>query len=215
MPRALGASLPGKAALNGDCIPMMALLVSFGADVNALWNGNFSIIYASCEAVDPAARQWLLAHGADPDCPKLARPNTALDYLIGNYVRSPEFRECIELLIEAGGTTKYDVSCVLDLLRGRLDLVAEQVDADPILVHRRFPELDFGGTAGRRLLLQGATLLHVSAEFGDADAAKLLLDRGADVNARATIDEAGVGGPNLPRGVPGSRLGIGGDEATD
>src|ERR1700724_2514245 len=109
-------------------------------------------------------------------------------------MRSPDIRSCIELLLDAGGVTKYDVSCVLDLLRGRLDRVAEQLEASPALLHRRFPELDFGETATRRLLLQGATLLHVAAEFGDAEAAKHFLDRGADVNARATVDSAGVGG---------------------
>ena len=61
-------------------------------------------------------------------------------------------------------------------------------------MHRRFPELDCGSTGGRRLLLQGATLLHVAAEFGNVEAARLLLDRGADVNARATVNDAGVGG---------------------
>ena len=34
----------------------------------------------------------------------------------------------------------------------------------------------------------------MAAEFGHPAAAALLLDRGADVNARATVDEAGVGG---------------------
>jgi ankyrin repeat protein len=34
----------------------------------------------------------------------------------------------------------------------------------------------------------------VAAEFGDLEAAALLLDRGADVNARATVDESGIGG---------------------
>jgi ankyrin repeat protein len=34
----------------------------------------------------------------------------------------------------------------------------------------------------------------VAAEYGHPAAAALLLDGGADVNARATIDEAGVGG---------------------
>src|SRR5262249_53461075 len=38
------------------------------------------------------------------------------------------------------------------------------------------------------------TLLHVAAEYGSAEAAALLLDRGADINARAKVDEAGVGG---------------------
>ena len=83
---------------------------------------------------------------------------------------------------------------MLDLLRSRLERVAKQLDTAPTLVHRRFSELDFGETAGRRLLLQGTTLLHVAAEFGDAEAAKLLLDRGADVDARATVDSAGIGG---------------------
>jgi ankyrin repeat protein len=36
--------------------------------------------------------------------------------------------------------------------------------------------------------------LHVAAEYCNVEAAALLLDRGADVNARATVDEAGVGG---------------------
>jgi ankyrin repeat protein len=61
-------------------------------------------------------------------------------------------------------------------------------------VHRRFPELDCGSTGGRRLLLQGATLLHVAAEFGTVEAARLLLDSGADANARATVNDAGIGG---------------------
>jgi ankyrin repeat protein len=34
----------------------------------------------------------------------------------------------------------------------------------------------------------------VAAEYGNPAAVALLLDRGADVNARATVDEAGVGG---------------------
>ena len=35
-----------RAALNGYRIPMMELLVSHGADVNALWHGHFPIIFA-------------------------------------------------------------------------------------------------------------------------------------------------------------------------
>ena len=83
---------------------------------------------------------------------------------------------------------------MLQLLRGRLDSVAELIDADPGLVNKCFSELDCGQTGGRNLLLQGGTLLHVAAEYCSLEAAALLLDRGADVNARATVDEAGVGG---------------------
>ena len=44
------------------------------------------------------------------------------------------------------------------------------------------------------LTLKGATLLHVAAEYQSLEAVRLLLDLGADVNAAATVDNAGVGG---------------------
>jgi ankyrin repeat protein len=195
-----------RAALKGNRIPMMELLVSYGgADVNAEWHGDFPIIFAPCEAVDPEALKWLLDRGANPNCiGDLQNPvtrgtsygrGTALDYVIGTYARSPErLSACIDVLLDAGGTTRYNVPGVLEVLRRQLDRLAGQLDADSTLAHRRFPELDCGSTGGRRLLLQGATLLHVAAEFGNVEAAKLLLDRGADINARATVDDAGVGG---------------------
>ncbi len=191
-----------RAALNGYRIPMMELLVSHGADVNALWHGHFPIIFAPCESLDPAALKWLLDHGANPNCRdhgyKISGhsyPGTALDYIVASYARSPQrLSTCIDILLEAGGATKYDAPAVLQLLRGRLDSLAELIDADPALVNKRFSELDCGQTGGRNLLLQGGTLLHVAAEYGNVAAIALLLDRGADVNARATIDEAGVGG---------------------
>jgi len=89
--------------------------------------------------------------------------------------------------------TVYNIPPVLDLLRGRVDLLAQHLDSDRKLLSRRFPELDFGVTGARRLTLKGATLLHVAAECGNVEAAALLLDRGADVNARAAIDEEGIG----------------------
>jgi len=101
---------------------------------------------------------------------------------------------CIQLLLDAGGVAKHDVPPVLDLLRGRLDYLAELLDSDAAPADRQFPELDFGVTGARRLSVRGVTLLHVAAEYGNVEAAELFLDRGADVNARATVDESGIGG---------------------
>jgi hypothetical protein len=171
-----------RAALRGDRIPMMELLVANGADVNAEWNGDFPILFAPCESVQPQAIKWLLDHGADPNGSKAG---TALDYLIGTYSRSKQLSECINILLDAGGLTKYREPAVLDLLRGRLDRLSDKLDADRELIHRRFPDLDFGSSGERRLVLKGATLLHVAAEYGNLEAARMLLDRGADVNARA------------------------------
>ena len=185
-----------RAALKGDRIPMMELLVRHGANVNAEWHGYFPIIFAPCETVDATALKWLLDHGANANCanPERKYPGTALDFVIGSYWRSAELSECIELLRKAGGVTKYELPSVLDILCGRLDSLTERLDADVELLNQRFPQLDFGSTAARRLLLRGTTLLHVAAEYGNLAAAKLLLDRGADVDARANIDENGVGG---------------------
>jgi ankyrin repeat protein len=191
-----------RAALNAYRIPMMELLVSHGADVNALWHGHFPIIFAPCESMDAVALKWLLDHGANPNCRDHEYdisghpyPDTALDYLIAGYARSLErLSACIDALLDAGSETRYDTPAVLALLRGRLDNLTELIDADPGLVNRRFSELDCGQTGGRSLLLQGGTLLHAAAEYGSVATAARLLDRGADVNARATVDEARIGG---------------------
>ena len=185
-----------RAALMGYRIPKMELLVRNGADVNAEWNGYFPIILAPCETVEPEAIRWLLDHGANPNCARSGRkyPDSALDYVIGTYSRSAQLGACIEILIEAGCASRRKIPAVLDLLRGRADLLAERLDAEPSLIDKRFPELDFGSTAARRLTLRGTTLLHVAAEYGTLEVARLLVERGADVNARADLDEAGVGG---------------------
>src|ERR1700722_17138650 len=95
-----------RAALNAYRIQMMELLVSWGADVNALWHGNFPIIFAPCESMDPAALKWLLDHGANPNCrghgyqiSGHSYPGTALDHLIAGYARSMErLSACIDIL---------------------------------------------------------------------------------------------------------------------
>ncbi len=183
-----------RAALTGARAPMMELLVRHGADVNAEWNCDFPILFAPCETVDPVAIEWLLDHGANPNCSRDGRSDTALDYLLQSYVRSKRLGECIDVLREKGACSRYDLPGVLDTIQERVEKLATLIDARPDVVNRRFPELDCGSTGTRRLLLSGATLLHVAAEYGSVEAAKLLMARGAAVDARAAVDENGIGG---------------------
>jgi hypothetical protein len=186
---------PLACSSHAKCIPMMELLVANGADVNGLWMGWFPVLFVPCENLDPIAIQWLLDHGADPNRGNPRDPGTSLDYVIQTYPRDPKrLTCCIEVLLAAGARTRYDVPGVLLILRGRAEELAALIDADPALVHHRYPELDCGQSGGRVLTLRGATLLHVAAEYGFVDATRLLLDRGADVNARADVDANGVGG---------------------
>jgi len=185
-----------RAALRGDRVPMMELLVEYGADVNAEWGGFFPIIFAPCESVQPVAIRWLLEHGANPNCAREGRkyPVNALDYVIGTYSRSEQLTECIDVLMEAGAVSKMDNPAVMAILRNRLDELRDMLKVEPDLVRWQFDELEIGSTGARTLTLRGATLLHVAAEYGNVEAAKLLLERGADVNVRAKVGENGVGG---------------------
>jgi len=185
-----------RAALRGDRIPMMELLLACGAEVNALYRGRIPIILFPCETLDPQSLHWLLDHGADPNCAAAPQPatGTALDSVVESYDRSPALGDCIDLLLERCGATRHHLPVVLDLLRGPLERLAAHIDRDPDLIHRHLEALHFGATGERRLTLRGGTLLHVAAEYRNQDAAEWLLDRGADVNARATLDDAGLGG---------------------
>jgi ankyrin repeat protein len=194
--RVLIDDVPLQALAQPGRIPMMELLVRHGADVNGLCWGWFPVLFTPCENLEPEPLQWLLNHGADPNRGNPKNPGTALDYVIDTYPRDPKrLTSCIEILLSAGARTRYDLPGVLPLLRCRNDELAALIDANPALVHRRYPELDSCGNSGGRLLtLRGATLLHVASEYGFLEAARLLVERGADVNARAEIDASGVGG---------------------
>ena len=82
-----------RAALNGDRIAMMELLVTHGADVNAWWHG-------SIPSFSPHAKPWILPRYAgflDRRGSQLRvlktgvpHPGTALDYVIGSYRVRPE-----------------------------------------------------------------------------------------------------------------------------
>jgi hypothetical protein len=42
-----------RAALNSGLIPVMELLVANGADVNAAWHGDYPILFAAGETLNP------------------------------------------------------------------------------------------------------------------------------------------------------------------
>jgi hypothetical protein len=136
-----------RAALDGSRIPMMELLVERGADVNAAWHGWFPIIFAPCESLASDSLRWLLEHGADPNCDDEVRwkaagkahPGTALEYVVGTYVRSKEdLSVCVELLREAGGRCRYDEPGVMAAILGDVAAVGELVAKDRALLTKRF-----------------------------------------------------------------------------
>ena len=122
--------------MHADRIPIMELFVAHGAVVNADWNGDFPILFAPRETLDSVAISWLIAHEADPNRRRTAQPVTALDYSIGSYRRSEDLSFCIDIFLESGGKTKYNLPGVMDLLRNRFDGLGMQLFRGPALVDR-------------------------------------------------------------------------------
>ncbi len=142
--------------------------------------------------------KWLLDHGADLHAAaKYCCPIEMLTCIYSR--RAKEKNACLEI-VGAAGFALPDTP-VMALHRGRLDLLQEHLDRDPSLLERRFTdgEIFFNrdgapGDAYPATPVSGGTLLHLALEFDDIDVARWLIERGADVNARATVDAEGFGG---------------------
>jgi ankyrin repeat protein len=186
-----------RAALNDERIPMLELLWDHGADVNARWAGHYPIIFAPCETLAPGALRWLIAHGADMHAS--SDGSNCLQMLVRTYARNPEGKHtCLEVFAEAGFSLPDTAPMAIH--RGRIDLLAARLDREQELLDRRFREAEFfpaelGLQGGLHVApLDGGTLLHLAVEYQEECVAQWLIDRGADVNARAAIDADGFGG---------------------
>jgi hypothetical protein len=121
--------------------------------------------------------------------------------LICTYARNAKGRNaCLEVIAEAGfGLPKTPA---MALHRGRIDLLDAHLDRDPSLLEHRFQESEIfptelttkPGDGLHATPVLGSTLLHLAIEYDDIDVARWLIERGADVNAKAALDADGFGG---------------------
>jgi Ankyrin repeats (many copies) len=150
------------------------------------------------EEFDPPRLKWLLEHGADLHA--AANYCCPVGMLTCIYMRRPKDKAaCLEMVNSAG--CPLPDTPMMALHRSRLDMLQQHLDRDPSLLERRFTYNDVfvnhDGTPGDAYPatpVTGTTLLHLALEFDDIDVARWLIERGADVNARATIDVEGFQG---------------------
>lgn len=91
---------------------------------------------------------------------------------------------------------------VMALHRGRIDILEEHLRRDSTLFERTFshqeifpPEFgcsEYVDTQGTPL--QGTTLLHMCVDWDEFEIAEWLVKKGADVNAKSSVDQNGFGG---------------------
>ena len=178
-----------RAATQGNVRVMEELLVH-GVDPATHYGGG--TIMGPCESLNPDGLRFLLEHGADPNYRD--RDGSALDMVLNTYQHAHR-EECLELLVQAGANCADGAE--MDILRGRTDLLRARLAGNPRLVDahsgfRQEGETVFGGFFGGAPLHR-PTLLHICAEYGTIEAARVLIAAGADVNRRAQPDREGFG----------------------
>lgn len=109
-----------------------------------------------------------------------------VDHLLEMYTRSDQFADCVRLFLSRGAEIADDR--LVPVLRNDPEELRALIARDASLVHHRV-SLRSAFTS-----LTGATLLHVAAEYGHAAVAQVLIEHGADVNARAAFDAYGLNG---------------------
>ena len=125
-----------------------------------------------------------------------------VDVVLETDSRKPAAKHEILALYAQHGVEFPDTP-TMALHRGRLDLLEAHLRRDPGVLNRRFthheiypPELgchdELNATHGTPL--NGTTMLHMCADYDELAIAEWLLERGADVNARATVQPDGFGG---------------------
>jgi hypothetical protein len=125
-----------------------------------------------------------LAAGADVT--RAINGKLATEWLLEEYHRTDQLQECLRLLVERGAELPDPV--LAPVLLDDADAISEAVDADPdLLLHRTTLRSAF-------VSLEDVTLLHVAAEYGNLNAARKLIQLGADVNARAGTNDYELNG---------------------
>jgi ankyrin repeat protein len=125
-----------------------------------------------------------LRDGADPRSP--VQGKLPIEWLTEQHTRSDRLPACLRLLLQAGAVAPDPA--VVPVLLDDADAVRTAVRTDPLLLsHRTTMVSSFTP-------LVGASLLHVAAEYGNLNAARALVELGADVNATAAVDEHSLNG---------------------
>lgn len=160
------------------------------------------IVMGACETLNPDGLGFLDALDA-PFTNERGDRLAPLALALETYSRNPAGKHEVLKIFAKRGYVFPDTP-IMAFHRGDIVRLKKHLRRDPRLVERRFssreiypPELgcaEDGRSGMHGTTIDGTTLLHLAIDFDEQEIFDLLLEQGADVNARADVDAAGFGG---------------------
>src|SRR4029079_12187733 len=123
-------------------------------------------------------------NGVDPN--DLFRGEPLIYELTSEYTRSPRFKDCVKAFTDHG--LKFEDKILLSVLLDYAFALDSHLSNNRNAIGNEY-DLRCAYTP-----LQKVSLLHICAEFNHVSCAEVLVRFGADINARAGVDEYGFGG---------------------
>ena len=124
------------------------------------------------------------SNGVNPN--DLFRGEPLINELTSEYTRSPRFKDCVKAFVDQG--LKFEDKILLSVLLDDGASLDSHLSKNRNAVGKEY-ELRCAYTP-----LQKVSLLHICAEFNHVACAEVLVRYGADLNAKAGVDEYGLGG---------------------
>jgi hypothetical protein len=159
-------------------------------------------LVGTCEGQNADGLALLLELGVEP-ADEHGNRSAPISMLIGTYRRNSDSKHrCLEMCAERG--VQLPDTPPMAVHRGRIDLLEALLARDPRMLDRTFtadeiyqPTVDHRADPSLMCTLTppaGGTLLHLCVDCEEIEIARWLIAKGADVNAKSTVDADGFGG---------------------
>ena len=106
--------------------------------------------------------------------------------LTSEYTRTSRFKDCVKAFVDYG--LEFEDKILLSVLLDDATSLRLQIIKNPEAISKKYT-LRCAYTP-----LYEASLLHICAEFNHVSCARVLVNHGADINAKAGLDDYGFGG---------------------
>lgn len=123
-------------------------------------------------------------NGVNPN--EIYRGKPLVYELITGYLRSEAFTDCMQAFVDNG--LEFEDQLLLAVMLDDAETLKRLLLRNPPLLFKKYT-LDAAFTP-----LEEVTLLHLCAEYNRISCAGVLVESGAEVNARAGVDQYGFGG---------------------